>query len=87
MTKVKLVYGNSHKAETSEASNKHRWQLYVRCPAFPIEKLLQKVQINLHPTFNPPQFDLTKAPFEFDRIGWGVFEIGLKLYFKPALNK
>ena len=85
MTKVKFVYGNSHKQEVGATSNKHRWKLYIRCPAIPIEKLLQKVQIDLHPTFNPPRFDLTKAPFEFERLGGGVFEIGIKLFFKPAL--
>jgi hypothetical protein len=26
------------------------------------------------------------APFELQRIGWGVFEIGVKVFFIPGLN-
>ena len=45
-----------------------------------------KVKFILHPTFNPPQVIVDKAPFIFQRIGWGVFEIPIEVTFKDEFN-
>lgn len=43
--------------------------------------------MNLHPTFNPPTLVFKKPPFEVTRVGWGVFEITMTLYFQPHTQK
>lgn len=68
-----------------------RWTLYLHFEGQedPKEasKYLQKVVVNLHPTFNPPTLVFTKPPFEVTRTGWGVFEITMTLYFQPHTQK
>jgi transcription initiation factor IIF auxiliary subunit len=48
---------------------------YIRDPAGKPLDWIEKVVVDLHPTFNPPKVTLTKEPFEVNRIGWGTFQI------------
>ena len=87
--KIKLQVGNLHEAvqgADEDTQNKHRWTFFVRCQQIPVESLIQEVTVKLHPTFNPPEVKLTKAPFQFSRIGWGVFELGISIIIKPELG-
>jgi len=55
-------------------------------PEQALDRVVEKVEFRLHPTFQPSKITVRKAPFELQRIGWGVFEIGIKVHFLPALN-
>ena len=47
-----------------------------------ISEFVEKVVVSLHPTFHNPVVTFTKPPFEITRIGWGVFEIPVKIFWK-----
>lgn len=48
--------------------------------------LIKCVTFNLHPTFNPPSIKVNVAPFQITRIGWGIFNIELKIEFHNYLK-
>ncbi len=38
-----------------------------------------QVTFYLHPSFNNPARDMTESPFEVSEMGWGEFEINIKV--------
>eukprot|EP00455_Lapot_gusevi_P048667 TRINITY_DN6765_c0_g2_i6.p1 TRINITY_DN6765_c0_g2~~TRINITY_DN6765_c0_g2_i6.p1 ORF type:complete len:564 (-),score=181.36 TRINITY_DN6765_c0_g2_i6:76-1767(-) len=90
-----LFVGNTHElvppqyGEDSESS--HKWELFVsesaeksmgdECGAY-----IEKVEVDLHPTFRPSRIVLTQAPFVLSRVGWGTFDIQVAIHFKPEFN-
>ncbi len=36
-------------------------------------EMVEKVTVELHPSFSNPHVELTSVPYEHTRIGWGVF--------------
>jgi hypothetical protein len=69
--------------------NQFDWTLFVsdspdsisgnHCGSF-----IESVQVDLHPTFHPRQITLKQAPFQLRRLGWGEFDIRLKINFKAV---
>jgi transcription initiation factor IIF auxiliary subunit len=49
-------------------------------------KVIKQVIFSLHPTFNPSKLVLGKPPFEVRRIGWGTFNIPIKIMFNEKLG-
>jgi hypothetical protein len=49
-------------------------------------QVIKQVTFFLHPTFNPSKIVISKAPFEVRRIGWGTFNIPIKVEFIEKLN-
>lgn len=92
LIKKKIVYGNSHSYVTehgvsSNFSNNHLWKVFLKLDGDePALKLIRKVTFMLHPTFRQRQIDVYQEPFEVERIGWGIFEIPIIVYFKKGLN-
>ena len=84
----RLLIGNRHKLveEAGQSTNKHDWTFFLAGKNFLVEKLVSSVDIELHPTFPNPKFKLAKAPFQFSRIGWGVFDIGVTVHFKEEFG-
>lgn len=64
------------------------WTCFVRVGNSTQEsnECLEKVQFQLHPTFSPAQVTCNKAPFEVQRLGWGIFPIQIKIWFKKQWN-
>mmetsp|Transcript_277 Transcript_277/g.509 ORF Transcript_277/g.509 Transcript_277/m.509 type:complete len:256 (-) Transcript_277:233-1000(-) len=91
---IKLAVGNQYELmKTPRTSsrglkeNKNRWNCFVRAidphtHEDISKKHLNKVFFGLHPTFRPHKIWREKAPFEVKRIGWGTFDIDIKVYFK-----
>lgn len=87
--KIKILYGNSHELVESpkksnshpENCNKHRWGAFVKVANEESQKYIRKVVFGLHPTFGATQLEVKTAPFEIKRIGWGTFDIPIKIYF------
>jgi len=47
---------------------------------------IKDIKFELHPTFNPPSVTRKYAPFSIQRIGWGVFNIGITIKWQPWLK-
>jgi hypothetical protein len=50
-----------------------------------IENVIEWVQFELHPTFQPSIIKVSKPPYEITRTGWGIFEIGIKVNNIPSI--
>jgi len=91
----KLMIGNEHtllsEQEAKESvslpgtKNVHQWKMFVRGPD--VDSIVDKVEFELHPTFQPSKVTVSSPPFELERDGWGVFIVGVKVHYKPDLNK
>jgi hypothetical protein len=94
--KKKLIIGNTHELVQSASHNRHKWRFFCTvlnlderlgaAPAIPGSFYIQKVEVFLHPTFQPNRVVLTEQPFEFTRIGWGEFTIKGVVHFQPKFN-
>ncbi len=91
--KIKILFGNRHELITnpkqsrsnSECVNKHRWTCFVEIAGEPdASKLIKKVIFGMHPTFGCSEVNVTQSPFRISRIGWGTFEIPIKIYFHQS---
>lgn len=86
-TTITFLYGNTHKKIQTSEYNTHEWVLFIRLENENIEKYIEKIQISLHPTFYSPEITLIHAPFEIKRLGWGVFDIPIKIYWKEWVKQ
>lgn len=89
--KIKILYGNHHELITnpkqsrsdSECVNRHKWTCFVEIAGTNnTSKIIEKVSFGMHPTFGCTEVVITRNPFSISRIGWGTFEIPIKIYFK-----
>jgi len=86
--KIRIIYGNTHELvkdpkpskSNRETQNKHKWGCYVKIDGDESNKIIKKVVFGMHPTFGCTEVVVTKAPFEIRRIGWGTFDIPIKVY-------
>jgi len=70
----------------------HRWSCYIRS-ASPgddegppgsedhLSTYIKKVSFRLHPSFANPNRVVTRPPFMLTEMGWGEFEIAIRVYF------
>jgi len=87
-----LRLGNSHKllkaASATEAS-KHSWVLYVRGEDEEGKtglKKIEKVVFQLHEDFDPAIVEVCSAPFQVERVGWGVFDAKVEIHLTDGKN-
>jgi hypothetical protein len=64
------------------------WTVFVQGPPN-VLKEIESVEYGLHPTFSPSDVKVTdtrnpQMPFSLTRIGWGVFEIRIKVTFRDG---
>ena len=83
LIKIFLEYGNTHSSIETDHQNKHKWVFFIRTnnEEYPLKDLVDKVTIELHPSFNRSLVQL-KHPFKFAARGWGVFEIPITVVWK-----
>jgi transcription initiation factor IIF auxiliary subunit len=86
---VKLYIGNRHRLEDRTSGQTwHKWTLFVRMDEDIDEAdYIESVTVYLHPTFTPNTIVLREPPYEVSRLGWGVFNIKLKIRFLSKFNK
>ncbi|KAL6059017.1 YEATS domain-containing protein 4-like [Balamuthia mandrillaris] len=82
-----LVVGNRYQSYEERVSrgnpNFHEWTVYVAgMEGSDPSHLVERVTFRLHPTFQPNVIKVRRPPFQMTRIGWGTFEIGVKIHFK-----
>jgi len=79
--KTSIIIGNTHK-QIDE--HNHAWKVFVRGSNL---EQIDHVRFDLHPTFQPSAVTVNCAPFEVDRVGWGLFAINITIFFKPELSR
>ena len=48
------------------------------------QKYIKRVTYYLHPTFKPSEIVVDQAPFLLARVGWGYFDIEMKVEFQKS---
>ena len=88
--KFRILYGNTHvevvdpkqSRSNEQCVNKHKWSCFVRVAGVPDSStIIKKVSFGMHPTFGCTEVVVTKNPYQINRLGWGTFEIPIKIYF------
>jgi len=86
----KLVVGNTHMDVVNPTDNNvHQWTFSVKFedPSVDIGSIIDRIIVQLHPTFPNPTIELTQPPFETTQKGWGLFNITAIIHFKADQNK
>lgn len=94
MVKLKILYGNLHvKLENAKPSrtnpqikNEHKWTAFVKVHKEDVKNFIRKVEFGLHPTFGTTSIVVKTAPFQMGKVGWGTFEVPMKVYFHRDLK-
>lgn len=77
---VLVLIGNRHQLEADAGDgNAHDWTFFVRVSR---PELVDRVVVELHPTFRRHTLVLREAPFEVRRLGWGTFVIQAEIWLK-----
>lgn len=92
MTYVKVLIGHESFALEKPLPNNHRfrWILFVRPiigSKFTDRTFINKVEIELHPTFTNPFRVLKEPPFELEETGYASFTPKLIIYFNTPHAK
>eukprot|EP01135_Chromosphaera_perkinsii_P001055 Nk52_evm5s158 gene=Nk52_evmTU5s158 len=85
MIEVPIVFGNvaQYLGKKAEESATHRWTVYVRSgvQGCDLSKIIKKVTFKLHESFSNPTRVIEVPPYELCELGWGEFEIMIKIHF------
>ncbi|KAM0681848.1 YEATS domain-containing protein 4, partial [Mitosporidium daphniae] len=93
---IPIVYGNVSTPlknipdfATTNPDFTHRWTLYVRGldPHADMSPFISKVIFKLHDSFAMPLRSVEKWPFEISELGWGEFEVQIKIFLKDSISK
>ena len=79
-----VVFGTYaiYRGKKSAQEQTYAWCCYVRGKdGEDLSQFIEKVEFELDPSFPTRIYTLTKAPFEVHQVGWGMFTIGIKLWF------
>jgi len=79
---IEVIQGHKRVASNDEDGNQHEWSLRLREGA---QQIVQEVLWRLHPTFRKPDVKVKGPTFQIDRIGWGVFEVGIMVKLQPHI--
>jgi len=86
----KLIVGNTHEDVVNPTDiHNHQWKFYVKFEdnSVDIGSIIDEIIVELHPTFPDPIITISKAPFEIEKKGWGVFNIKATIHFKDNQHK
>jgi hypothetical protein len=88
------------RGRSARMQHRHEWEFYVRLVGnnnnedgnqsgseVEINRFIESVTVQLHPTFSPSTVTLTEAPFQVRRVGWGTFGISAEIKFKPQWHR
>jgi hypothetical protein len=63
----------------------HRWHIYLRgANNEDLTPLVERVIFQLHPSFNNPTRVIDTAPFHVSELGWGEFEVSIRVFFRDG---
>ena len=80
-----IIYGsiafNLGKKNPEKEKVSHKWCAYVRgVQNEDISNFIKEVHFKLHDSFKNPERIITSWPFELYEVGWGEFDIRIKIY-------
>ena len=80
-----IIYGsiafNLGKKNPEKEKVSHKWCAYVRgVNNEDISNFIKEVHFKLHDSFKNPERIITSWPFELYEVGWGEFDIRIKIY-------
>jgi transcription initiation factor IIF auxiliary subunit len=88
---IKFIFGNTHEMvenpkpsnSNSKLKNSHRWAMFLSLNDNPemTSKYIESVTYHLHPTFKVNVIKVSEAPFLLSRVGWGTFDVTMKIKF------
>eukprot|EP00274_Cyanoptyche_gloeocystis_P008154 CAMPEP_0196664150 /NCGR_PEP_ID=MMETSP1086-20130531/55932_1 /TAXON_ID=77921 /ORGANISM="Cyanoptyche gloeocystis , Strain SAG4.97" /LENGTH=169 /DNA_ID=CAMNT_0042000321 /DNA_START=100 /DNA_END=606 /DNA_ORIENTATION=+ len=85
---LKIVHGSvaQWQGKKAQEDQTHKWHCYVRGvhPDDDLSFVIKKVIFQLHPTFNNFLRSVDRPPFMVSEVGWGEFEIVIRVHFKDA---
>lgn len=85
-----ILYGNysQHLGKKADESKTHKWTCYVRGINV-LEDLsyIKKVVFELHESFPNPKREIVQPPWEVSEVGWGEFEIKIRIFFVDPVEK
>eukprot|EP00698_Gefionella_okellyi_P017102 TRINITY_DN495_c0_g1_i2.p1 TRINITY_DN495_c0_g1~~TRINITY_DN495_c0_g1_i2.p1 ORF type:complete len:176 (-),score=17.43 TRINITY_DN495_c0_g1_i2:474-1001(-) len=71
----------------NQDQSRHRWTLQIQTAnGKPVSDYIKKVIYELHPTFDLPEVEVTRPPFELVRRGWGTFEVKATIFLRRPWN-
>mmetsp|Transcript_53095 Transcript_53095/g.126329 ORF Transcript_53095/g.126329 Transcript_53095/m.126329 type:complete len:240 (+) Transcript_53095:24-743(+) len=63
----------------------HKWHIYLRgANNEDLTPLIERVIFQLHPSFNNPTRVIDQAPFHVSELGWGEFEVIIRVFFRDG---
>ena len=81
---VRLVGSNSSRTVAREEEEEEEEE---ERDVVEVDRFIESVTIQLHPTFSPSTVTLTESPFQVRRVGWGTFGISAEIKFKPQWHR
>lgn len=89
--KLVIEYGNSHTKiidPSNRGTNTESWTCFVNLRGLEgrEKEYISRVEFTLHETFSIPLVKCMHPPFKVTRLGWGTFEIPIRIYWKKWLN-
>jgi YEATS family len=85
-----ILYGSVARwlGKSAQPDRTHKWCVYVRgAKNEDLSFMIKKVVFNLHQSFEKPQRVIDRPPFEVSEVGWGEFDIGIKVHFVDTTEK
>ena len=79
-----IVYGSFAfwQGRQAELGESHRWICFLRSPrGEDLSRIIAKVQFVLDPSFKDPVRTVTSPPYEVREVGWGQFDITIRIFF------
>jgi len=92
VTFTRLQIGNRHRpAVSSSASSSsdsvHEWTVFVRTEEARDANDIERVTFELHKSFELNIVEVHSWPFELTRLGWGTFEVRIRVRLSRARTK
>ena len=75
---------------SDKAASMYRWTVCLRSAEDPHEDLsyyIRNVEFTLHNTFTQPRRTIDHPPYEVTEVGWGEFEINVKVFFHDSQER
>jgi len=88
--KRRIIVGNVSRwipTDDREDHSTHKWMLYVRGDKNnpDVSDVVEKVRFLIHQSYHPnDQVEVTKAPYQLTRRGWGEFTARVLIFFKNS---
>lgn len=84
LTITAITSSEEQEGKWNDSNQVYKWSVSFKSldDAFPLEKYVEKIILQLHESFEVPKRILSEPPYTIKEEGWGEFNIGVTIYFK-----